>query len=48
MTFRFTKLALVKRFYDATAPGGYLIISLSENLPTDIPYKRVSTSIFVK
>ena len=43
-----TKMALVKRFYNATAPGGYLIISLSENLPTDIPYKRVSTSIFVK
>ena len=43
-----TKLALVRRFYDATVPGGYLIISLSENLPLDIPYKRVSTSIFQK
>ena len=43
-----TKMALIRRFYDATVPGGYLIISLSENLPTDIPYKRVSTSIFQK
>lgn len=43
-----TKLALVRRFYDATAPGGYLIISLSENLPADIPYHRIATSIFQK
>ena len=43
-----TKMALVRRFYEATAPGGYLIISLSENLPPDIPYKRVGTSIFQK
>ena len=43
-----TKLALVRRFFDATAPGGYLIISLSENLPADIPYRRVATSIFQK
>lgn len=41
-----TKDALVRRFYDATVPGGYLIISLSENLPPDTPYKRVATSIF--
>ena len=41
-----TKSALIKRFFDATVPGGYLIISLSENLPTDVPYKRVATSIF--
>ena len=43
-----TKTALIKRFYDATVPGGYLIISLSENLPPDLPYKRVATSIFQK
>ena len=43
-----TKTALIRRFYDATVPGGYLIISLSENLPPDLPYKRVSASIFQK
>lgn len=43
-----TKKALVERFYEATAPGGYLIISLSENLTPDAPYKRVATSIFQK
>ncbi len=43
-----TKKALVERFYEATAPGGYLIISLSENLTPDAPYKRVATSIFRK
>lgn len=43
-----TKKALVDRFYDATLPGGYLLISLSENLPPDTPYKRVATSIFQK
>lgn len=43
-----TKTALIRRFYDATVPGGYLIISLSENLPPNLPYKRVATSIFQK
>lgn len=43
-----TKKALVERFYEATVPGGYLIISLSENLGQDAPYKRVATSIFQK
>lgn len=43
-----TKNALVRRFYDATAPGGYLIISLSESLSPDTPYHRVATSIFQK
>ncbi len=43
-----TKDALVRRFYDATNPGGYLIISLSENLPPNTPYSRVATSIFQK
>lgn len=43
-----TKNELVNRFYEATAPGGYLIISLSENLGPDTPYNRISTSIFQK
>ena len=43
-----TKAALIRRFYDATVPGGYLIISLSETLPPDAPYKRITTSIFRK
>lgn len=43
-----TKTALINRFYDATAPGGYLIISLSENLPPNTRYQRVATSIFQK
>jgi len=43
-----TKKALVERLYDATTPGGYLIISLSENLAPDTPYRRVATSIFQK
>ncbi len=43
-----TKTALVNRFYDATVPGGYLIISLSENLPPDTKYQRAATSIFQK
>ncbi len=43
-----TKTALIKRFYDATVPGGYLIISLSETLPPNSPYKRLTTSIFQK
>lgn len=32
-----TKDALVRRFYDATVPGGYLMISHSENLSKDAP-----------
>lgn len=43
-----TKTALVNRFYEATVPGGFLIISLSENLPPNTPYQRVHTSIFQK
>ncbi len=43
-----TKDALVRRFYEATNPGGYLLISLSENLPPNTPYTRVATSIFQK
>ncbi len=43
-----TKTALINRFYDATVPGGFLIISLSENLPPNTRYQRVATSIFQK
>ncbi|MCI8395309.1 MAG: protein-glutamate O-methyltransferase CheR [Acutalibacter sp.] len=43
-----TKDALVRRFYDATVPGGYLVISKAENLSPDTPYRRVATSIFRK
>ncbi len=43
-----TKTALINRLYDATVPGGYLIISLSENLPPDTKWKRLSSAIFQK
>lgn len=43
-----TKSALTRRMFDATVPGGYLIISKAENLPPDLPYTRVATSIFQK
>lgn len=43
-----TKKALTERFYEATVPGGYLIISMSENLNPDTPYMRVGPSIFKK
>ena len=43
-----TKSALTRRMYDATVPGGYLIISKAENLPPDTPYARAATSIFQK
>jgi len=43
-----TKDALVRRFYDATLPGGYLIISHSENLSKDAPYRTLSPSMFQK
>ena len=43
-----TKDALVRRFYDATAPGGYLLISKSENLSANMPYKRLAPSTFQK
>ena len=43
-----TKKALTERFYEATVPGGYLIISMSENLSPDTPYMRVGPSIFKK
>ena len=43
-----TKDALVQRFYDATVPGGYLMISHSENLGQSNPYKTVAPSTFQK
>ena len=43
-----TKDALVNRFYDYTVPGGYLLISYSENLSPNAPYKRLATATFQK
>ncbi len=43
-----TKDALVRRFYDATNPGGYLMISHSENLSKNAPYATVAPSTFQK
>lgn len=43
-----TKRALTDRFYDATAPGGYLVISISENLTYETEYRRVASSVFKK
>ncbi|MCI8477720.1 MAG: protein-glutamate O-methyltransferase CheR [Oscillospiraceae bacterium] len=43
-----TKDALVRRFYDATVPNGYLLISCSENLSPNTPYRRLATATFQK
>lgn len=43
-----TKDALVRRFYDATVPGGYLMIGHSENLNKNSPYHTVAPSTFQK
>lgn len=43
-----TKDSLVNRFYNATVPGGYLLISYSENLSPNTPYHRVATATFQK
>ena len=43
-----TKDALVQRFYDATVPGGYLLISYSENLSQQTPYRRLAPATFIK
>ena len=43
-----TKDALVRRFFDATNPNGYLMISHSENLSKDTPYTMVAPSTFQK
>ena len=44
-----TKEALVRRFYDATIPGGYLFIGHSESLPkSNTPYKYVMPATYRK
>ncbi len=43
-----TKDALVQRFYDATVPGGYLLISYSENLSQNTSYRRLAPATFQK
>jgi chemotaxis protein methyltransferase CheR len=43
-----TRDALVHRFYDATLPGGYLLVSYSENLGNKVPYRRLDTATFQK
>lgn len=43
-----TKDALVQRFYEATNPGGYLLISYSENLSPNTPYRRLAPATFQK
>ena len=43
-----TKDALVQRFYNATVPGGYLLISKSENLSQNTPDRRLAPSTFQK
>ncbi len=43
-----TKDALVQRFYDASVPGGYLMISYSENLSPKSPYRRLAPATFQK
>ena len=43
-----TKDALVQRFYDATVPGGYFLISYSENLSQKTPYRRLAPATFQK
>ena len=43
-----TKDALVQRFYDATNPGGYFLISYSENLSPSSPYRRLAPATFQK
>lgn len=44
-----TKNALVNRFYNATVPGGYLLIGHSESLDrTTIPYQYIQPAIYRK
>ena len=43
-----TKDALVQRFYESTNPGGYLLISYSENLSPNTPYRRLAPATFQK
>lgn len=43
-----TKDALVQRFYDATNPGGYLLIGHSESLGKNTPYRILSPATYQK
>ena len=44
-----TKNALVRRFYDATEPGGYLFIGHAETIPKpENPYRQIGVAAFVK
>ncbi len=44
-----TKVKLVRRFFDATAPGGYLFVGLSENISRCTnDYKMIKTGIYQK
>ena len=44
-----TKEALVKRFFDATNPGGYLLIGHSESLnKATTPYKYLKPATYRK
>ncbi len=43
-----TKDALMRRFYDALVPGGYFMISHSENLSKNSPFTTVAPSTFQK
>ena len=43
-----TKDALVERFYEATNPGGYFLISYSENLSPNTSYRRLAPATFQK
>ena len=43
-----TKDALVQRFYEATNPNGYLLISYSENLSPSTSYRRLAPATFQK
>ncbi|MBD5162708.1 MAG: protein-glutamate O-methyltransferase CheR [Oscillibacter sp.] len=43
-----TKDALMRRFYDALTPGGYFMISHSENLSKNSPFATIAPSTFQK
>ncbi len=41
-----TKDALIQRFYNASNPGGYLLIGHSENISKDSPYRMLRPGNF--
>ena len=43
-----TKDALIQRFYNASSPGGYLLIGHSENISKDSPYRMLRPATFRK